>query len=431
MIQINRSFGPAKFLRRAAKAGGLRGPAAAPKGAPMLDAQNAVAAAPAVIRREDYRPPDWLVPEIALDFDLEPEKTVRPRDADVDAQRRARPRRCGSTATGQRPLDVRVDGARRDRLAMEDAICVIALAPATQPRSRSSPRSHPRANTQLMGLYASGGMLCTQCEAEGFRRITFFPDRPDVLARYRVRMTRRQGALSGAALQRRSESRAASSRRAALGGMARSLPQALLSVRAGRRRSRRQSRQLSPRCGPRGRSSASGCASRDLPRTDHAMDALKAAMKWDEEVYGREYDLDMFNIVAVADFNFGAMENKGLNIFNSRYILADPETATDADYDAIAAVVAHEYFHNWSGDRVTCRDWFQLSLKEGFTVFRDQSFSADMGSAAVKRIEDVRGAARRAIPRGCRPARASGAPRFLSWRSPISTPRRSTTRAPR
>ena len=120
------------------------------------------------------------------------------------------------------------------------------------------------------------------------------------------------------------------------------------------------------------------------------MASLKSAMKWDEEVYGREYDLAVFNIVAVADFNFGAMENKGLNIFNSRYVLADPETATDADYDAIAGVVAHEYFHNWSGNRVTCRDWFQLSLKEGFTVFRDQSFSADMGSAAVKRIEDVR-----------------------------------------
>ncbi len=120
------------------------------------------------------------------------------------------------------------------------------------------------------------------------------------------------------------------------------------------------------------------------------MTALKNAMAWDEKVYGREYDLDVFNIVAVADFNFGAMENKGLNIFNTRYVLADPETATDPDYDAIEAVVAHEYFHNWSGDRVTCRDWFQLSLKEGFTVYRDQSFSADMGSAPVKRIEDVK-----------------------------------------
>ncbi|MDE0880667.1 MAG: aminopeptidase N, partial [Sphingomonas bacterium] len=129
----------------------------------------------------------------------------------------------------------------------------------------------------------------------------------------------------------------------------------------------------------------------DVDKTHHAMAALKTSMAWDERVYGREYDLDVFNIVAVDDFNFGAMENKGLNIFNSRYILADPDTATDYDYDAIAAVVAHEYFHNWSGDRITCRDWFQLSLKEGFTVYRDQCFSADQGSAAVKRIEDVRG----------------------------------------
>jgi aminopeptidase N len=128
----------------------------------------------------------------------------------------------------------------------------------------------------------------------------------------------------------------------------------------------------------------------DLAKTDHAMEALKASMAWDEKVYGREYDLGIFNIVAVSDFNFGAMENKGLNIFNSRYILADPDTATDADFDAVAGVVAHEYFHNWSGNRVTCRDWFQLSLKEGFTVFRDQQFSADQGSRAVKRIEDVR-----------------------------------------
>ena len=128
----------------------------------------------------------------------------------------------------------------------------------------------------------------------------------------------------------------------------------------------------------------------DLPKTAHAMDSLKLAMAWDEQVYGREYDLDQFNIVAVSDFNMGAMENKSLNIFNSAYVLADQETATDADFDNIARVVAHEYFHNWSGDRVTCRDWFQLSLKEGFTVFRDQSFWADVGSPAVKRIEDVR-----------------------------------------
>ncbi len=148
----------------------------------------------------------------------------------------------------------------------------------------------------------------------------------------------------------------------------------------------------------------------DLAKTDHAMQALKASMAWDEKTYGREYDLGVFNIVAVSDFNFGAMENKGLNIFNSRYILADPDTATDADYDAVAGVVAHEYFHNWSGNRVTCRDWFQLSLKEGFTVFRDQQFSADQGSRAGEADRGCAGAARRAIPRGCRPAGASGAP---------------------
>ena len=168
----------------------------------------------------------------------------------------------------------------------------------------------------------------------------------------------------------------------------------------------------------------------DLPKTEHAMASLKAAMEWDEEVYGREYDLAVFNIVAVADFNFGAMENKGLNIFNSRYILADPDTATDADFDAIAGVVAHEYFHNWSGNRVTCRDWFQLSLKEGFTVFRDQQFSADMGSRRGQADRGRADAARRPVPRGCRarsPIRSG--PKPIS-RSPISTPRPSTTRAP-
>jgi aminopeptidase N len=143
------------------------------------------------------------------------------------------------------------------------------------------------------------------------------------------------------------------------------------------------------------------------------MAALKTSMAWDEKVYGREYDLAVFNIVAVADFNFGAMENKGLNVFNSRFILADPDTATDLDYDGVAGVVAHEYFHNWSGNRVTCRDWFQLSLKEGFTVFRDQQFSADQGSAAVKRIEDVRHAARQPVPGGCGAACASDPARKL------------------
>ena len=202
-------------------------------------------------------------------------------------------------------------------------------------------------------------------------------------------------------------------RRPALGRMARSVPQAVLPVRAGRGRPGRQSRDLHDACRAARSQLGIWVRAADLPKTEHAL-ARAADSRWrgTSDVYGREYDLDVFNIVAVDDFNFGAMENKGLNIFNSRYILADPDTATDYDYDAIAAVVAHEYFHNWSGNRVTCRDWFQLSLKEGFTVFRDQGFSADQGSAAVKRIEDVRGAARGAIPRGCRPARAPDPARF-------------------
>ena len=233
-------------------------------------------------------------------------------------------------------------------------------------------------------------MLCTQCEAEGFRRITFFPDRPDVLSRYRVRMERRRGALPGAAHQRQSASRPATATTAATGREWEDpfpKPCYLFALVAGDLAANRDS--FTTMSG-RKVDLAIWVREADLPKTAHAMASLKAAMAWDEEVYGREYDLDLFNIVAVDDFNLGAMENKGLNIFNSRYILADQETATDADFDAIAAVVAHEYFHNWSGNRVTCRDWFQLSLKEGFTVFRDQSFSADMGSAAVKRIEDVR-----------------------------------------
>ena len=240
-----------------------------------------------------------------------------------------------------------------------------------------------------MGLYESGGMLCTQCEAQGFRRITPFPDRPDVLSRYRVKMT---------ADKARFPVLLANGDPIASGDLSDGRhwaewhdpfpkPCYLFALVAGDLVCNRDS--FTTRSG---REVSLGIWVRDgdLARTEHAMAALKASMKWDEEVFGREYDLAVFNIVAVADFNFGAMENKGLNIFNSRYILADPDTATDADYDAVAGVVAHEYFHNWSGNRVTCRDWFQLSLKEGFTVFRDQQFSADMGSRAVKRIEDVR-----------------------------------------
>ncbi|WP_294195700.1 aminopeptidase N, partial [uncultured Sphingomonas sp.] len=231
---------------------------------------------------------------------------------------------------------------------------------------------------------------CTQCEAEGFRRITWFPDRPDVLSTYRVRMT---------ADKARFPVLLANGDPVAAGDNADGThwaewhdpypkPSYLFALVAGDLAVNRGT--FTTRSG-RVVDLGIWVRAADLARTGHALHALQLAMAWDERVYGREYDLDVFNIVAVDDFNFGAMENKGLNIFNSRYILADPDTATDYDYDAIAAVVAHEYFHNWSGNRITCRDWFQLSLKEGFTVYRDQGFSADQGSAAVKRIEDVRG----------------------------------------
>ncbi len=352
----------------------------------MLDAQNA-AATPAIIRREDYSPPDWLVPDIALEFDLDPAKTrVRATLNVVRNGVHDRPLRLDGD--GLTPLSVHVDGKECSAWSLEEGTLVIALT-GNQAVVETEVEIAPEANTQLMGLYASGGLLCTQCEAEGFRRITFFPDRPDVLTRYVVKMTANKAAFP--VLLGNGDCTAsgdlADGRHWAEWTDPFPKPSYLFALVAGQLFANRD--QFTTMTG-KTVDLAIWVAEADLPKTQHAMDALKASMTWDEQVYGREYDLGQFNIVAVADFNFGAMENKSLNVFNSRYILADPDTATDADYDAIAGVVAHEYFHNWSGNRVTCRDWFQLSLKEGFTVFRDQCFSADQGSAAVKRIEDVR-----------------------------------------
>ncbi|RHW18416.1 aminopeptidase N [Sphingomonas gilva] len=352
----------------------------------MLD-MHAATRTPTPIRREDYRPPDWLVPAISLDFDLDPARTVVRARLEV-TRNGAHDRPLVLDGAGQQPLAVRVDGREVNDWRQQDGGLVVPLAGEAHV-IETEVEIAPETNTQLMGLYASGGLLCTQCEAEGFRRITFFPDRPDVLATYTVRMTADRetfpvllanGNRTGAGLLD-------DGRHWAEWHDPFPKPCYLFALVAG---------DLQANVG--GFTTMSGrqvelaiwVREADLPKTEHAMSALKAAMAWDEQTYGREYDLDLFNIVAVADFNFGAMENKSLNIFNSRYVLADPDTATDADYDAIAAVVAHEYFHNWSGNRVTCRDWFQLSLKEGFTVFRDQGFSADQGSPAVKRIEDVR-----------------------------------------
>jgi len=342
---------------------------------------------PMVIRREDYRPPAWLVPEVRLDFDLDAAATrVRARLSVTRNGADDEPLRLDGA--GQVPLSVTVDGVATDDWRLEGDQLVVPLA-GTAHVVETEVEITPDHNTQLMGLYASGGILCTQCEAEGFRRITYFPDRPDVLSRYTVRMT--ADAARYPVLLANGDPGATGTlddgRHWAEWHDPFPKPSYLFALVAGDLAVNRGS--FTTRSG---RAVALGIWVReaDLARTDHALDALKTSMAWDERVYGREYDLDVFNIVAVDDFNFGAMENKGLNIFNSRYILADPDTATDYDYDGIAAVVAHEYFHNWSGNRITCRDWFQLSLKEGFTVYRDQGFSADQGSAAVKRIEDVR-----------------------------------------
>ena len=344
---------------------------------------------PPLIRREDYRPFGWLVPEIALDFDLGLEKTRVTATLSVERNPAAE---AGDTirlnGDGLTALSVAVDGAAVNDWSMDGGDLILPL-PGEAHEIAIETEIDPSANSQLMGLYASNGMLCTQCEAEGFRRITFFPDRPDVLSIYRVRMAGMKSLfpilLSNGNLVGEGEGE---------GGAHWAewhdpwpKPSYLFALVAG---------DLVANSGSfttmGGREVALNVWVRaeDLPRTGHALESLKRSMKWDEEAFGREYDLDLFNIVAVGDFNMGAMENKGLNVFNTKYVLADPETATDGDFDAIEGVIGHEYFHNWSGNRVTCRDWFQLSLKEGFTVLRDQLFSQDMRGEAVKRIEDVR-----------------------------------------
>ncbi len=248
---------------------------------------------------------------------------------------------------------------------------------------------YPEKNTSLEGLYRSSGNYCTQCEPEGFRKITYHPDRPDVLTRFTTRIEADKNAcpvlLSNGNLIAKGDVTA--HRHYAVWEDPFPKPSYLFALVAGKLVSiedefiTQSGRIIELKI---------FVEARNKEKCDHAMRSLKNAMRWDEEVFGLEYDLDTFMIVAVDDFNMGAMENKGLNIFNSKYVLSTPATATDQDYLGIEGVIAHEYFHNWTGNRVTCRDWFQLSLKEGLTVFRDQEFSADMNSRSVQRIDDVR-----------------------------------------
>ncbi|MEO1648771.1 MAG: aminopeptidase N [Pseudomonadota bacterium] len=356
---------------------------------PIAATDTPTPAEPPVIRREDYTPFAWTVPQTKLTFDLGVEKTTVVSTLKVERNAKAQAsQELRLNGDGLSALSVLVDGAPSEDWAMDGPDLVVTL-PGEVHEISVTTEIAPDQNTALMGLYASNGMLCTQCEAEGFRRITFFPDRPDVLSTYNVRMEgpKDQFPILLCNGNNTANGDLENGRHFAEWHDPWPKPSYLFALVAG---------DLVAHSGPfttrSGREVECNIWVRqeDIDRTDHALQSLHRSMKWDEEVFGREYDLDLYNIVAVSDFNMGAMENKGLNVFNTKYVLADTDTATDADFDAVEGVIAHEYFHNWSGNRITCQDWFQLSLKEGFTVLRDQLFSQDMRGEAVKRIEDVR-----------------------------------------
>jgi aminopeptidase N len=343
---------------------------------------------PREIRLADYTPPAFLIDTVDLRFDLDESATTVLSTLTL---RRNPAAPVGSSLhfDGEALTLIRItrDGitlSPDDYHLTPSGLTIPDMPDATTLQVET--RIAPKDNTELSGLYVSGGNYFTQCEAQGFRRITYFPDRPDVMSRYTT-------TINGTCPVMLSNGNPGpftdlpDGRRSVTWTDPHPKPSYLFALVAGDLVSIHDS--FTTRSG---RQVALGIYVRrgDEDRCDHAMRSLKTSMKWDEDVFGLEYDLDVFNIAAVSDFNMGAMENKGLNVFNTKYVLARPETATDSDYQGIESVIAHEYFHNWTGNRVTCRDWFQLSLKEGLTVYRDQEFSADQGSRAVKRIGDVR-----------------------------------------
>ncbi len=345
-----------------------------------------VSAAP--VRLADYSPWPFALPAIHLAVD------IRPGDVLVTSRLDLEPRG-GAEALQLRGVDLEIcsiklngDDVAGDDYSYRDQLLTIHSPPSKPFVLETCCRIDPYNNSSLEGLYASGGLLSTQCEAEGFRRITFHPDRPDVLSRWTVRIEASRASCpvllsNGNAI---AEEELTDGRHAVTWKDPFPKPSYLFALVAGELR---EIRDLYTTASGRAVTLRLHVEEGDEPYTTHAMESLKRSMAWDEQVYQLEYDLDEYNIVAVRHFNMGAMENKSLNIFNSKLVLADAETATDAELERIESVIAHEYFHNWSGNRITCRDWFQLSLKEGLTVFRDQSFTADLHSAAVKRIEDV------------------------------------------
>jgi aminopeptidase N len=347
------------------------------------------------IHRKDYTAPAYAVATVEMSFDLDPVATIVNTRLQMKRNAGSRDKRLVLLGESLELLALRMNGKL---LRNDDDFTIIAEQLVIENAQNSvtleiSTRIQPARNTSLMGLYVSNGNFFTQCEAQGFRKITYFPDRPDVMAKYTVMLradkTRYPVLLCNGNLIESGD--LADGRHYALWDDPFNKPSYLFALVAGNLVCREEKYKL-----------ASGrevllqvwVEKSDLDKTVHAMESLKRSIAWDEQRFGLELDLDRFMIVAVGDFNMGAMENKGLNIFNTKYVLAKPRTATDADYDNIESVIGHEYFHNWTGNRVTCRDWFQLSLKEGLTVFRDQEFSADMVGTdtgrAVKRIEDVR-----------------------------------------
>jgi len=347
---------------------------------------------PHAVRLKDYQPPEFLIDRVDLHFELDPDRTL----VESILQLRRNPaatRGDGSLVLYGEQLDlesIEIDGHPLTGSEFEvdqDSLTLHRIPDRFSLLTRV--RIHPSLNTALEGLYQSGDMLCTQCEAEGFRRITYFLDRPDVMARFTTTLVADKARFpvllsNGNPMESRDLD---GGRHLVRWEDPFPKPSYLFALIAG------DLRAIEDRF-----TTASGrevmlkifVEPQNVDKCDHAMRSLKKAMRWDEERFGREYDLDIFMIVAVSHFNMGAMENKGLNVFNDKFVLARSDTATDVDFDGIESVIAHEYFHNWTGNRITCRDWFQLSLKEGFTVYRDQEFSADVGSRGVKRISDVR-----------------------------------------
>ncbi|MDJ0806878.1 MAG: aminopeptidase N [Gammaproteobacteria bacterium] len=347
---------------------------------------------PKTIYLKDYQPPEYLVESIELAFDLHEEQTQVMSRLELIRNPQAK-QTTGALILNGEQLELQsisIDGRElaKDEFRLDDE-CLTILQPPARFSLETRVSIRPQDNTALEGLYRSGRLYCTQCEAEGFRRITYFLDRPDVMTRFTTSITADKQQypvlLSNGNLVQ--EEDLENGRHRVRWEDPFPKPCYLFALVAGDLRYQ-QDRHTTP--SGREVDLRIYVEPENIDKCDHAMRSLKNAMTWDEQQYGREYDLDIYMIVAVNDFNMGAMENKGLNIFNAKFVLARPESATDWDFQGIEGVIAHEYFHNWTGNRITCRDWFQLSLKEGLTVFRDQEFSADMGSRGVKRIEDVR-----------------------------------------